>query len=163
MGLRGPKPKPTALKKLEGTYRADREAPNAPEVEPGLPDLPEGWEDAPWSDHATKEYWHIGPQLVRLGLLSEVDRAAFLSYCDYWGRWMYYRGQVAKHGDKQTTAGGFESQSADVQMMNKAQEGVKKCLAMFGLSPADRTRVSSGIKQDQEENPFKKLAKGKRA
>ena len=40
MGQRGPQPKPTARKKAEGTYRADRAAPNEPTPEPAMPEMP---------------------------------------------------------------------------------------------------------------------------
>ena len=97
----------------------------------------------------------MGKALVDMGLLAEIDRAAFLSYCDYWGRWMYYRAQVGKYGDKGVTAGGHEHQSADVQMMNKAEEGMRKTLSLFGLSPSDRTRVSTMSTKKVQDNPFR--------
>jgi P27 family predicted phage terminase small subunit len=95
--------------------------------------------------------------LKDIGLLSEIDRAAFLLYCDAWARWMHYRNMIGERGDTQMSAGGFESQNSYVQMMNKAADEMRRTLSLFGLSPADRTRVSASQKK-QPDNPFAKYA-----
>lgn len=134
--------KPKGLKKLQGTYRKDRDPADAPEAPPGIPDLPDGWGDGPpWGDLAVEEYYRIGPVLLELGVLSRVDRAALLLYCDAYARWIYYRDQVTHRNDTQSTKGGFESQSAHSKMMNDASKDLEKRLKVFGLSPADRAKV----------------------
>lgn len=45
MGRRGPPPKPSALKKAQGTYRPDRAALREVEPTPGVPEMPR-WLDA---------------------------------------------------------------------------------------------------------------------
>lgn len=143
MGKRGPKPKPTVLKKIEGTYRPDREATNAPSPEPGIPEMPDGWGDVRWGPIAVAEFYRITPALRDLGLLTRVDRASILAYCDSWGRWCYWR-ERASAGDD-----GAE------RSMDRALDDLRKTLALFGLSPADRTRVTSvGGLQQQTRNPF---------
>ena len=153
MGRRGPAPKPTVLKHIEGTYRKDREAKDAPRPEPGVPEIPEGWGEAvPWGSIAVAEYYAITPWLLETGLLSKGDRAALLAYCDSWGRWCHYRERVGREGEEVEIVKGV-SRKGDAVMgtvtnpavwhMNRALADAKKFLALFGLSPADRTRVSA--------------------
>jgi P27 family predicted phage terminase small subunit len=148
-----------ALKKLEGTVRADRTTPNAPEPEPGIPDLPQGFGEAtPWGHHSVAEYWRMAGALKDIGLLSEIDRPSFLLYCDSFGRWMHYREMIGKHGDTQLIGEDQRAYaSVYVGLMNKASDEMRKTLALFGLSPADRTRVSAA-KKKQPDNPFAKYA-----
>lgn len=149
MGKRGPKPKPTALKKIQGTYQPSREAPNAPDPEPGIPEIPEGWaEESNWGEEAVREYYRITPTLKDLGLITKVDRAAILQYCDSWGRWCLWR-KMASMG-----VNGAEAN------MNRAFDDLRKSLTLFGLSPADRTRVTSLAGAAQTRNPFEEFKVG---
>lgn len=160
MGRRGPAPKPSQLKDLEGTRRPDREASNQPSPDPGIPELPAGWaREAPWAKLAVAEYRFISPRLKRLGLLSEIDRAALLAYCDAYGRWIYYRRRVWKSGSLQKSPKGMWLQHPNVSLMNRALDDVKRFLALFGLSPADRTRVSAMKPEEEKKNPFLELMK----
>src|SRR4051812_38548487 len=76
MGKRGPQPKPSALKKMQGTYRADRAAVNEFTPTLGLPEPPD------WLDVGALEEWQrIVPELEKAGVLSLVDGAALEGYC----------------------------------------------------------------------------------
>ena len=149
MGRRGPAPKPKALKLLQGTHRADREATNAPEPEPGIPEIPDGWGDVRWGGEAVAEFYRITPALKGLGLLTKVDRAAILAYCDAWGRWCHWRGKASEAQDDSTE-----------KRMNRAFDDLRQMLQRFGLSPADRTRVTSLAGKQQDRNPFEEFKTG---
>ncbi len=78
MGLRGPAPKPTALKLLEGNpgkqkLNKNEPMPKVPDVIPKPPKrlLPE----------AKKEWKRLAPAMVALGLLTEVDTSAVAELC----------------------------------------------------------------------------------
>lgn len=133
-----------------------------PEADPGIPELPEGWATAaPWREAAAAEYELMGPILRDMGLLSEIDRAAFLEYCDAWGRKEYWTRRVAEDGAVQVTESGYEAQRPAVTFMNRASDDLKKYLGLFGLSPSDRTRVSASAPA-KKKDPTEKFFDGPR-
>jgi P27 family predicted phage terminase small subunit len=74
------RPKPIAIKKLEGNpgKRPIAEIP-APK---GVPSCPR------WLDNLAKIEWRrIVPELDAMGMLSLVDRAALSGYCEAYSRW----------------------------------------------------------------------------
>lgn len=157
-----PRPrKPRELKILEGTYRPDRDHDaDSPGFEPGMPDLPDGWADAaPWGPEAVEEFHRLGPGLVKLGLLSPMFRAAFLMYCDAFGRWTYYRRRIGAEGAVQESKSGYEQQRPTVSMINRAASDLRQSLALFGLSPADRSKVVALGGGQEDANPFEEFLK----
>lgn len=88
MGKRGPLPKPTALKILEGNpgkRKIKDTGEPMPNVLDVIPDPPE------WlMPDAVDEWNKLAPSLMALGLLTEVDLSAFATLCQNWGyllRW----------------------------------------------------------------------------
>jgi phage terminase small subunit len=82
MGRRGPAPKPTALKLLQGN--PGKRAINGREPKPktGMPRCPD------WLDEEAKACWkRIVPQLNGMGVLTLIDADALANYCDTWSRW----------------------------------------------------------------------------
>jgi P27 family predicted phage terminase small subunit len=76
MGRRGPPRKPTKLKILQGTYRADRAPANEPMPKPKVPSAPA------WMGRDAKREWRrVVKELAAVGLLSELDRTALAAYC----------------------------------------------------------------------------------
>jgi P27 family predicted phage terminase small subunit len=147
---------------LAGTRRPDREAPNAPEPEPGIPELPAGWgEDVPWGKEAVQEYFFMGPALTAMGLLARIDRPSFLAYCDAWGRWIYYRRRIGREGSlTRNLSTGALTRHPTTFLAQQALADMKRFLALFGLSPSDRTRVSSARPDQPRVNPFAQLGSG---
>lgn len=155
-GLRGPLPKPTALKVLEGN--PGRRALNLsdginPRVE--VPSAPKHL-----GQEARKEWKRITPLLYELGLISGLDRAALAIYCQSVGRLseleMAFNGMVAKavaagrdYADavyqvsQSETPSGYVQQSVIVQLISAHRMQVHRHLAHFGLSPAARMRVQA--------------------
>lgn len=143
MGQRGPKPTPTKILKLRGTYRKDRHAPNAPEPEPALPRCPDWFaRDVPWGRFARQEYRRLGRRLYELGVLSELDRDVLLLRADAFGRWRYWRSQLARTGWTQRGKSGFEMPRPEVAFLDRAAEEMRRWGALLGLSPSDRRNVS---------------------
>ena len=156
MGLRGPKPKPTALKLLEGNAEKralDLSAGVNPLVE--IPDAPRHL-----SKEARKEWKRITPLLEELGLISGLDRTALAMYCQATGRLheleIAFNGYVALLESKgmtyvdavygasyAVTPSGYAQQSVIVQLLSKQRAEVNRYLMHFGLSPAARARVQA--------------------
>jgi P27 family predicted phage terminase small subunit len=153
-GTRGPLPKPTALKLLEGNpgKRALNLADGVnPRIE--IPSAPRHL-----GQEAKKEWKRIAPLLEDLGLISGLDRAALALYCQAVGRLseleMAFNGKVdllvaeglsypdaVFQASKTTTPSGYEQQSVIVQLIGSHRLQVHRHLAHFGLSPAARARV----------------------
>ena len=81
MAQRGRKPKPTALKVLEGNPGGRPLNPNEPKPAKKAPRCPSWLED-----EAKKEWKRMGKTLEQMGLLTEMDMAAFAGYCQAYAR-----------------------------------------------------------------------------
>jgi phage terminase small subunit len=98
----GTKPKPTHLKLIEGN-RGKRPI-NRKEAKtiPALPDPP---------PHLTadglEEWRRVAGWLHKIGLLSEVDRAALAAYAQAYGRWVQAERAIAKMAEKDQLTGGL--------------------------------------------------------
>ncbi len=156
-GSRGPLPKPTALKVLEGNpgKRAlDLSAGVNPPV--AVPSAPRHL-----SKEARKEWVRITPLLEELGLISGLDRTALALYCQAAGRLaeleMAFAGQVKRletekgleyfdavyQASHAVTPSGYAQQSVIVQLIGRHRDMVHRYLMHFGLSPAARGRVQA--------------------
>ena len=76
MATRGRKPTPTAIKELEGNPGKRKINEAEPKPEKKAPPCPKWLEP-----EAKKEWRRLSKQLEQIGVLTEVDQAAFASYC----------------------------------------------------------------------------------
>lgn len=146
MGARGPSPKPTALKLLEGNPGKQRlnlsePMPNVPDTVPKPPKrlLPE----------AKKEWKRLAPAMVALGLLTEVDTTAFAELCQNYAYYLAADAEILSLGAKgpiemQTTPSGYIQQHPLLSLRKQYYETWRRGLADFGLTPASRARISLG-------------------
>ena len=138
MAKRGPKPKPTALKKLLGNPGKRPLPEREPQPDPTMPHPP-----AHLDELACAEWARMAPELNRMRLLTQVDRAAFAGYCVAYSRWVQAcraLGSAANY--THVTAKGNVIQHPLVGIANKAQELMLRFLTEFGLTPSSRSRVS---------------------
>ena len=134
MGARGPAPKPTALKLLEGNpgkqkLNRGEPMPDSPATIPKPPKrlLPE----------AKKEWKRLAPAMVALGLLTEVDTSAFAA-ADKAILEMGAAGPI----EMQKAPSGYMQQHPLLSLRKQYYETWRKGLADFGLTPASRARIS---------------------
>jgi P27 family predicted phage terminase small subunit len=136
MGRRGPPPKPSAQKKLEGTYRKDR-AVGGGELAPppAVPDCPL------WLKGAAKKEWdRVVPQLSELGVLTGLDGGQLERYCDAYGSWLEARADVKKRGA--TIKGPFgPANNPNVKRAFDERKEADRLAQELGLSPSARSRV----------------------
>ncbi len=137
MGRRGPPPKPTALKKLQGTYRPDRAARNEVTPQLGEPPCPRSL-----TGEARAEWRRVAPELVRLQVLAIVDAGRLADYCRAHALAIKAAGKAAQQGEVIETERGparnpwhVIAQEARAQARLLAQE--------FGLTPSSRSRVEA--------------------
>lgn len=160
MGARGPAPKPTVLKLLQGNP-GKRPLNLADGVNPevAVPSVPRHL-----SPTAVKEWKRITPELVQLGLVAKVDMAALAMYCQAYGRMVELEFAMKRRIDAKVEAGadyfdavagvmeeatpsGYRQQSVQAQLLRGLREEVNRYLALFGLSPSARARVTPSMNQ----------------
>jgi P27 family predicted phage terminase small subunit len=148
---RGPRPTPTRLKLLKGTFRPDR-ASNCPEPSPEVPEVPE------WLSLEAKAEWsRLAPQLADLGLLSALDRASFAAYCSAWSDFRESSEHVATEGAILVSAAGGKYENPWLSIKKRSSEALRKWGAEFGISPAARTSLHVAPKAKPVINKYERL------
>ncbi len=90
--MKGRKPKPVALKLLEGNP-GHRPIGNAPMPATKLPRCP------PHLSSGAKKTWaRLGPKFAALGVMAEVDEMAFAMFCQAYADWCELIGLARKDG-----------------------------------------------------------------
>lgn len=162
MGARGPKPLPANVHLLRGNPGKrnldDLFDELRPEVE--IPDAP-SWI---WPE-ARKEWKRVSAELEKYGLISKLDRAALVLYCQAWARLVWAEkmlsramkkaeeGRVAAEAAGEVWAGGdgimVPSPNGSLVyshhwvVQRRAAQEVHWYLQSFGLSPSSRSRVTT--------------------
>lgn len=142
----GRRPKPTALKKLQGNPGKRKLNEREPKPKAGDPEMPKGL-----SEDAATEWNTIVPELRELGVLTKIDRAALAAYCHAYARWMEAEREVARVGivvqepiwDRLTgrLLGVKFKKNPAVTISETAQKIMKAFLVEFGMTPSSRSRV----------------------
>ena len=102
-----------------------------------LPDPP-----ANLSDEAKAEWVRLGPEMIRLGLISNLDRMAFSVCVEHWATWLMAQDKLkalGADGFVEVTPSGYKQMSVWLQIRNRASEGLRQYLNEFGMTPAART------------------------
>lgn len=89
--MAGRTPKPTHLKVLEGNPGKRALNKNEPKPQAKIPSCPSHLDK-----EAKVEWRRISKQLLQLGLLTEIDRAALAAYCQAWSRWVYAENKISE-------------------------------------------------------------------
>ena len=156
MTQRGPLPKPTELKVLEGNrgHRpVDLTATFRPAV--GVPTMPRYL-----TREARKAWRRLSPELVRYNLLSKVHADAFAMLCQTIGRLelietaltkkqalLLEQGKDPTEALMASTPKGLLIQSVTYQVLNREMEKLRTLIAEFGLTPAQQARVTTGVRE----------------
>ncbi len=129
--------KPTAQKKLEGTFRKDRALANELAPPPGVPEPPK------WLDKVARAEWaRIVPQLTELGVLTRLDGQALEGYCVAYSNWVAAHLHVKKHGKR--VKGPFGMEPNQNVKDEKDWSDKKRVLgADLGLNPTARSKVKA--------------------
>ena len=136
--MRGRKPKPTNVKRLEGNPGKRPLNENEPQPVTDRTTPP-----SHLSPEAKTEWRRIYPELHAMGLANKVDRAALAAYCQVYGRWAKYERIVSEKGELYKTAQGNIQTSPALWVVNKALEQMYKYLTEFGMTPASRSRIQT--------------------
>ena len=152
MATRGRKPKPTALKVLEGN----------PGKRPLNTDEPKPKKKAPkcpsWLEPEAKKEWRrMVKTLETIGVLTQVDAAAFAGYCQAYARWKEAEEFLSKHGTIFKTPSGYIQQVPQVSIAQTYLKIMKDFCSEFGLTPSSRTRISVNTTESDADDPMEEI------
>ena len=144
MGARGPAPKPSAIKRAEGTYRPDRAAGGQEPTPPEVLDL-----DAPdWLDPYAREKWReLAPVLVTIGVLKTTDVDALAAYCVAWSQWRAASENIGEEFALEVEEGGEADKlrtrrlATFERVTREANRQMQVWGDRLGLSPSQRTKI----------------------
>lgn len=147
---RGRKPKPTALRLIEGN--AGKRPINDKEPKPSgnLYDPPD------WFGEDQKAGWKYAIEVAPFGLLKRVDRSALVT-------WVVAEDLHRKAAEKLSapdaallikTPGGMPVQSPYIGILNKQAQIMLKAAAEMGFTPASRSRVKVDDAPEDEDEFF---------
>ena len=150
-------PKPTELKKLEGTYRKDRDkSPNLKptmEISLEVPDDLNEWGQKLWGE--------IFSEYGKVGLITRVDLGSFHSLCSWYGIFREAEDIVRAKGleveeevyDKNGQVVGTKIVTNPmIMVMDKAQKNYLAMAKEFGVTPSSRAGLT--FEPKKEADPF---------
>jgi P27 family predicted phage terminase small subunit len=136
MGLRGPAPKPRALKELEGNPSKRPLNPREPKPAVKRPRCPA------YLDNSAKREWRrLVPILERMRVLTEADEIALANLCQQYAMLQEAQIKLRKTGLLIKTRSGYIQQSPLVGIISVTVDQVIKLSREFGLTPSSRTRI----------------------
>ena len=155
----GRKPKPTALRLIEGN--PGKRALNKKEAKL---DLAEPTPPEFLNTDAKVEWGRVVGTLFRAGLMTELDRGVLAAYCQAYGRWAQSERALARMADKDEhnkalmvkTTNGNAIQNPLVGTANKAKADMVRYALEFGMSPSARSKVSA-TPDDHKEDRLKEF------
>jgi len=143
------KPKPTALKILEGNPGKRPLPKNEPKPDLALMPCPEYLKD---DDIAYGEWNRIVPELYKIGLLTKIDKVALELYCS---QYSIYRKSFELIKDKSVAS--VDKRRAS-QATREAAKIIKTVAVEFGMTPSSRSRIS--LPGESVDDEFKRLLDG---
>ncbi len=135
--MRGRKPKPTALKLIEGNPGKRPINGSEPKPPASVPTCP-----AHLSPSAKAEWKRLARMLNEIGLLTQIDRAVLAAYCQAYGRWVEAERKLAETPPILKTPAGYVQISPWITISNKQVELMTRLMGELGLSPTSRARLS---------------------
>ena len=148
----GRKPKPTALKLLEGNPGKRELNQFEPKPAGGLPICPD------WLMEDAKEEWYrLAAVMNKMGILSEVDQSAFAVYCQTWARWKEAQEHIDREGSTFETDSGQIKRNPWVAIANEWQAKLLSVCGEFGLTPSSRSRIVAANSKETEADGMEAL------
>ncbi len=149
----GRRPKPTAIKELEGNpgkraLNKSEPKPNRLTRAPVCPQFLKGLARTQWNKMA--------PQLARLGVLTNIDLDALARYCTLYQRWRDAEREVARLGVIIRTTNGNLVQNPHLNVANRCNEQLNSLAAEFGLTPSSRSKVHAEPPDERDQKGLEK-------
>lgn len=161
MGARGPSPKPTAVKKLEGNPGKQKLNDFEPAFEaPVKCPSPPVW----LLKEAKKEWKKLAPALIAAGVLTLADMDAFAALCQNYAYMIVTDQKITDMGKKgegvyrlQEAESGYLSPHPLLSLRSRYFEQWRRSLGDFGLTPASRSRIVAAAAPSASADPVEQL------
>lgn len=142
MSTRGPKPKPTELKKIQGNpgKRALNQAQPRPKTAVKKPRGMQPVAQKLWDEYA--------PELERLQVLTGVDSAAFRLMAEHYG-FAVQAARLLQQSGLTVESGDGVKKNPLAQVFKDNSLAFKNYAAEFGLTPSSRTRLQMPAEAEQ--------------
>jgi P27 family predicted phage terminase small subunit len=134
--MRGPAPKPTSLRLLQGNPAKRRLNDAEPPAPPAIPSSP-----PELSPRAQDEWARITPLLLGAGLISHLDQRALASYCTAVANFAEASEHLAAEGLIVLSPNGYPMQSPWLAIQHRSTDIIRHLAQEFGLTPSARSRV----------------------
>lgn len=155
MATRGRKPKPTALKVLNGNPGNRPLNKNEPKPHTAVSACPD------WLEEEAKAEWaRMGQILEDMGILSEIDTTAFAGYCQSYARWKEAEEFLTQHGSIIRTPNGYLQQVPQVSIAQTNLKIMLKFCEQFGLTPSARSRIVANNADSETADEIEILLRG---
>ncbi len=151
MGLRGPAPKPTALRIAEGNLGKrplNILEPRPRQITPACPKHLDGEGRLAWRT--------LVPVLERMRVLTEADGIVLANLCDSYSTMVQAQRKLRETGMLLRTPSGYVQQNPLISIVSSSMETVNKLAREFGLTPASRSRIHSEPPED-DMDPIERL------
>lgn len=80
-------------------------------------------------------------EMEMMGILTEVDMAAFAGYCQAYARWKEAEEFITQHGTIVKTPSGYWQQVPQVSIAQTYLKIMNRFAEQFGLTPSSRSRI----------------------
>ena len=139
--MKGRKPLPTEIKRLQGTLERSRINPNEPVVTIFIPVAPD------WMPDEVKQVFNeLAVQLADMRVLGKADSKALELLADAYHEWQQARKFVHANGstyESETATGRIIRAYPQVSIGADAYKRVRSMLIEFGATPSARSRVDA--------------------
>jgi P27 family predicted phage terminase small subunit len=144
--VRGRKPKPTAIKELEGNPGKRAINKKEPKPESKIPVCP-----SHLKGEARTEWKRLTEELDALHMISNLERAALAACCTAWADYVKACNKLEKEGEVIISEKGGLYQNPWVAIKKRSMDQVMKFYAEFGMTPSSRSRVKVETPGEEEE------------
>lgn len=159
--MRGRKPTPSKIIDIRGgtkhTHRAKSYHAGVPDPPAAIPKPPKHLDK-----EAKAEWRRMAKDLEPLGLLTNLDKAVFASYCQAFSTWSQATKKVQEGGFVFKAPNGMPMMNPYLPIVNKANEQMMKALIELGMTPSSRSRIKVDAPK-KETDPYEAFRNGKKA
>jgi P27 family predicted phage terminase small subunit len=153
MAARGPKRKPTALKLVSGNPGHRKLPKNEPKLAPQLPACPTSFDDSERGMRRRRAWSDLAQILLGMRVLTVADAIALEIAAIDLARVREADEHLQVEGEMRKSKRGTEYVNPWTGVLANAEKKLWNALACFGMTPADRSKVST-VGDDQQENAF---------
>ena len=108
-------------------------------------------------ERAVNKYNTQYQKMEKLGILTEIDMAAFAGYCQAYARWKEAEEFITQHGTIVKTPSGYWQQVPQVSIAQTYLKIMNRFCEQFGLTPSSRSRIVAEGGEDKESDAMELL------